>query len=34
VRKVQTGFVRSYAVILSIGVLLVLAWFLFRGVWA
>ena len=32
VRKVQTGFVRSYAVILSIGVLLVLAWFLFRGV--
>jgi len=34
VRKVQTGFVRSYAVILSVGVLLVLAWFLFRGVWA
>ncbi|MEY4228433.1 MAG: NADH-quinone oxidoreductase subunit [Actinomycetota bacterium] len=34
VRKVQTGFVRSYAVILSIGVLLLLAWFLFRGVWA
>jgi NADH-quinone oxidoreductase subunit L len=32
VRKVQTGFVRSYAVILSVGVLLVLAWFLFRGV--
>ena len=32
VRKVQTGFVRSYAVILSFGVLLVLAWFLFRGV--
>jgi len=34
VRKVQTGFVRSYAVIVSVGVLLVLAWFLFRGVWA
>ena len=32
VRKVQTGFVRSYAVILSVGVLLVLAWFLLRGV--
>jgi NADH-quinone oxidoreductase subunit L len=30
--KVQTGLVRSYALIISIGVLIMLAWFLWRGV--
>ena len=31
-RKVQTGFVRFYAAILGLGVVLLLAWFLLRGV--
>ena len=30
--RVQTGFVRSYALIIGIGVVLMLAWFLVRGV--
>jgi NADH-quinone oxidoreductase subunit L len=32
VRKVQTGFVRSYAVIIGIGVIAMLVWFFVRGV--
>jgi NADH-quinone oxidoreductase subunit L len=31
-RRVQNGFIRSYAAIISIAVVLMLAWFLLRGV--
>jgi NADH-quinone oxidoreductase subunit L len=32
VRKAQTGFVRSYAALMAIGFVAVLAWFIYRGV--
>ena len=32
VRRVQSGFVRTYALLISLGTVLILAWFLLRGV--
>ena len=32
VRRVQSGFVRTYALLISLGAVLILAWFLLRGV--
>ena len=32
VRRIQSGFVRTYALLISLGTLLILAWFLLRGV--
>jgi hypothetical protein len=31
IRRVQTGYVRTYALIVGAGAVLVLAWFLARG---
>jgi hypothetical protein len=31
VRKTQSGFVRGYAAIVAIGVVALLAWFVYRG---
>jgi NADH-quinone oxidoreductase subunit L len=31
-RRVQSGFVRAYALLISLGALVVLAWFLLRGI--
>ncbi|MFZ9601827.1 MAG: NADH-quinone oxidoreductase subunit L, partial [Ilumatobacteraceae bacterium] len=32
VRRIQSGFVRTYALLISLGTVLILAWFLLRGV--
>jgi NADH-quinone oxidoreductase subunit L len=31
-RRIQSGFVRTYALLISLGTVLILAWFLLRGV--